>query len=127
MEVPVKKLRHWQLNSLLQEYQDVFASTSDQVGRCDLVRHLINTGHLPIKQAPRQVPLHRRAELITQREKQGAIEESNSPWSSLIVLVKKKNEKTRFYVDYQCLKITKKDSYLLPRIEDTLDALVGSS
>ena len=69
--------------SFLQEYQDVFTSTSDQVGRCDLVRHLINTeGHLLIKQAPRRVPLYRRAEvaeLIAQMEKQAIIEESNSP------------------------------------------------
>ena len=50
--------------SLLQEYQDIFASTSDQVGRCDLVRHPINTeGHQSIKQAPRRVPLHRRTEI----------------------------------------------------------------
>ena len=118
--------------SLLQEYQDIFASTSDQVGRCDLVRHPINTeGHQPFKQAPRRLPLHRRAEvaeLITQMEKQGVIEESKSPWSSPIVLVKKKDGKTRFCVDYRRLnEITKKDSYPLPRIEDTLDALVGSS
>ena len=75
--------------------------------------------------------LHRRAEvaeLITQMEEQGVIEESNSPWSSPIVLVKKKDGKTRFCVDYRHLNgIAMKDSYPLPRIEDTLDALVGSS
>jgi hypothetical protein len=47
-----------------------------------------------------------------------------SPWSSRIVLVKKKNGKLRFCVDYRGLnKITKKDVYPLPRIDDSLALL----
>ncbi|GBM17772.1 Retrovirus-related Pol polyprotein from transposon 297 [Araneus ventricosus] len=57
----------------------------------------------------------------------GIIEESSGPWASPFVLVKKKYGSTRFCVDYRKLnKITIKDSYLLPRIDDTLDALNGS-
>ena len=41
--------------------------------------------------------------------------------------IEEKRRKTRFRVNYRRLdEITKKDSYPLPRIEDTLDALVGS-
>ena len=108
------------------------SSTSDQVGRCDLVRYPISIeGHLPIKQALCRVPSHRRAEvveLITQIEKQWVIDESKSPWSFSIVLLKKEDGKTRFCVNYHRLnEITKKDSYPLTRIEETLDALVGFS
>ena len=55
---------------------------------------------------------------------QGIIQPLSSPWSSPIVLVKKKNGKTRFCVDYRKLnKITKCDAYPLSRIDEILDSL----
>ena len=59
--------------------------------------------------------------------KKGIIEESYSPWSSPVVLVTKKNGKTRFCVDYRKLnEITKKDNHPIPRIDDMLDKFQGS-
>ena len=59
---------------------------------------------------------------------EGVIEESNSPWSSPVVLVTKKDGSTRFCVDYRKLNdVTKKNSYPLPRIHDTLTTLSGSA
>ena len=49
---------------------------------------------------------------------------SESPYASPIVLVKKKNGDMRMCVDYRALnKITLKDNYPLPVIEDCLDYL----
>ncbi len=58
----------------------------------------------------------------------GVIEPCQTSWASPVVLVTKKDGTTRFCVDYRKLNdITKKDAYPLPWIDDTLDALHGST
>ncbi|GBN87066.1 Retrovirus-related Pol polyprotein from transposon 297 [Araneus ventricosus] len=96
-----------------------------------MTQHRINTGnHPPIKQYPRRLPLAKKEEaerLVKEIVDNGIIEESSGSWASHIVLVKKKDGSTRFCVDYRKFnEITIKDSYPLPRIDDTLDALKGS-
>ena len=116
---------------LICQYQDVFASEKGLVGRSNMVTHKINTGDAqPIKQHPRRLPWVKRDEaekIISEMASQGVIEPSSSPWTSPVVLVKKKDGSTRFCVDYRQLNnATKKDSYPLPRIDDTLDTLTGA-
>ena len=56
--------------------------------------------------------------------KRGIVRPSDSPWSSPIVLVAKKDGDLRFCVDYRKLNsITKMDAYPMPRIDDALDRL----
>ena len=58
----------------------------------------------------------------------GVIRQSNSPWSSPAVMVKKKNGSWRFCIDYRKLNIaTHQDAYPLPRIDATLESLAGST
>ena len=57
----------------------------------------------------------------------GAIRPSKSPYSSNVVLVRKKDGNLRFCIDFRKLNSrTVKDAYNLPRVEDTIDTLIGS-
>jgi len=66
--------------------------------------------------------------IIEDMRKQGVIEESQCPWISPAVLVKKKDRTIRFCVDYRKLNTkTIKDLFLLPRIDDILDQCSGNT
>ena len=57
----------------------------------------------------------------------GAIRESTSPFSSNVVIVRKKYGAIRFCIDYRKLnQRTVKDAYPIPRRDDTLHSLAGS-
>ena len=97
-----------------------------------LIQHKIELNDLrPIKQPLRRVPLHLQDEvdkLILEIKEQGVIEESSSSWCSPVVMKSKEDGSTRFCNDYRRLNaVTIKDSYPLPRIDDTLDRLADKS
>ncbi|GBL81634.1 Retrovirus-related Pol polyprotein from transposon 297, partial [Araneus ventricosus] len=121
-----------ELLHLLEEFGDIFdINKKSRKSRCNAVKHRIETSdNAPIKQRPyRTSATERRAiENEVQRMlKEDVIQPSDSPWSSPVVLVRKKNGEWRFCVDYRRLnKITKKDVYPLPRIDDALDCLAGA-
>ena len=117
--------------AILTEFADVFAASDEDLGKTGVVKHRIDTGNArPIRQPARRMPVHQKKEAEDEVQKmlrKDIIEPSSSPWASPIVLVKKKDGSTRFCVDYRKLNaVTTKDSYPLPRIDDSLDALAGS-
>ena len=93
--------------------------------------HRINTGEAtPIKQAPRRLPEHMHHEVDKHLDlmlEGNIIHPSKSPLSSPIVLVKKRDDTTRFCNDYLKVNDTRlKDAYPLPLIPESLDHLSGA-
>jgi len=92
---------------------------------------VIGTGDAePIKISPRPyspVDLEKIKAFIDDSIKNGIIRESESSWSAPIVLAAKPNGGTRVCVDYRALnKITKKDAYPLPRIDESFSQFHGA-
>ena len=56
-----------------------------------------------------------------------AIRASESHFSSNVVLVRKKDGSLKFCIDFRKLNShTIRDAYTLPRIDDTMDTLIGA-
>ncbi|UYV67564.1 hypothetical protein LAZ67_5001228 [Cordylochernes scorpioides] len=128
----LSEIQRLQLVSCLDEFIDIFDFGSTPIKPTSTVKHKINTGdQSPIKQRPYRVaPSERRLiqDEVNKMIENHILKPSESPWSSPVILVRKKDGTWRFCVDYRRLnKITKKDVYPLPRIDDALDSLAGSS
>ncbi|GJW14934.1 putative reverse transcriptase domain-containing protein [Tanacetum coccineum] len=64
---------------------------------------------------------------ITRVIRKGFIRPSSSPWGALVLFVKKKDGSFRMCIDYcELNKLTVKNRYPLPRIDDLFDQLQGS-
>ena len=117
------------LRKLLTDYQDIFAKNSQDIGKAVNVQHHIDTGtEQPVAQRPRrQAKVH--TDEIQQQVKKlhdaGVIRPSESEWASNVVMARKKDGTWRMCIDYRELntKTKNKGTYMLPRIDDTLDSL----
>ncbi|KRZ81763.1 Retrovirus-related Pol polyprotein from transposon 17.6, partial [Trichinella sp. T8] len=119
------------LRSLIRRYGKAISCGEGDLGRTSLVQHRIETGGAqPVKLPPRRLPQAQREtvdRLIREMLHAGVIEPASGPWSSPVVLVRKKDGSPRFCVDYRRLNaVTRVDAQPIPRIDDTLDALAGA-
>jgi hypothetical protein len=129
-DIKTSRAEDKQLLQLFSGYSDVFSKDRNDIGFTDKVEHCIKTNtDVPVKQPDRRIPPQVLSEvkmILEEWLRSGIITESNSPYASQMVLVKKKSGEIRVCVDYRQLnQQTVKDAFPLPRIEECIDSLKG--
>lgn len=119
-----------QLQSLLLSYHDIFMQNEEDYGRTTLTRHQMHTTRPPIC-----LPYHQPNSLLHQKEEnqvqqiltQSIIRTSSSPWSTVFVVAKKKDDSCHFCIDFRALNnVSTKNAYPLPCAKDMLESLHGA-
>ena len=119
------------LRQLVEKNADIFSQHSMDFGNTKTVRYEIplidaRPFRLPYRKLP-PATNHLWQEvrsLLKDMEDSGVIHPSKSPYASPIVVVMKKDGSTRICVDNRRLNsCSTRDAFLLPRIEDALEAL----
>ena len=120
------------VSAVLNEYEDVFQEPQGlpPSRRHDHAIVLKEGANIP-NLRPYRYPHYQKNEierLVDDMLRSGIIRPSVSPYSSPIILVKKKDSGWRFCVDYRALnKITVPDKFPIPIIDELLDELGGAT
>ena len=117
----------------VKEFQDVFLEELPGLPPNREVEFGIDflPGTVPVSIAPYRMAPKELVELKAQIQElldRGFIRPSVSPWGAPVLFVKKKDGTMRMCIDYRQLnKLTIKNKYPLPRIDDLFDQLRGAS
>ncbi|GJU83993.1 putative reverse transcriptase domain-containing protein [Tanacetum coccineum] len=118
---------------VVQEFPEVFLEDLPGIPPTRRVEFRINLvpGATPVARAPYRLAPSEMKELAEQLQEltdKGFIRPSSSPWEALVLFVKKKDGSFWMCIDYkEWNKLTVKNRYPLPRIDDLFDQLQGSS
>ncbi|GJU76107.1 putative nucleotidyltransferase, ribonuclease H [Tanacetum coccineum] len=94
--------------------------------RIDLIPCVAHVARAPYRLAPSE--MKELSKQLQELSEKGFIRPSSSPWGAPVLFVKKKDGSFRMCIDYRELnKLTIKNRYPLPRIDDLFDQLQGSS
>ncbi|GKF27331.1 putative reverse transcriptase domain-containing protein, partial [Tanacetum coccineum] len=94
--------------------------------RIDLIPGVAPVARAPYRLAPSE--MKELSKQLQELSKKGFIRPSSSPWGASVLFMKKKDGSFRMCIDYRELnKLTIKNRYPLPRIDDLVDQLQGSS
>lgn len=132
-KIPTKEETTQSTKELLQEFSDVFPEDLPKglpVHRAvDHQIELVPDSQPPYKQIYRMSPaeLEEVKSQVQELLEKGFIQPSKSPYGAPILFVPKPDGKWRMCIDYRALnKLTIKNRYPLPRIDDMIDQLSGA-
>ncbi|GKE76598.1 putative reverse transcriptase domain-containing protein, partial [Tanacetum coccineum] len=121
--------RHLEYVPVIRDFPEVFPDDLPGLPpprqvefRTELVPRAVPVSRPPYHLAPSE--MKELADQLQELSKKGFIRPSSSPWGAPVLFVKKKDESFRMCIDYHELnKLTIKNRYLLPRIDDLFDQL----
>ncbi|XP_071924436.1 uncharacterized protein [Coffea arabica] len=120
-----------ELNELLMQFKDIFEEPSElPPHRGHDHQIILKEGTVPVNLRPYRYHVFQKNEiekLIQEMLQSGVIRHSTSPFSSPVVLVKKKDGTWRMCIDYRELNAaTVKDKFPIPVVEELIDELFES-
>ena len=119
--------------NVFNEFSDVFSNDLPRIHPDKEIEFEIDLllGTQPISISPHHMAPAKLKELKEQLKDlldKGFIRPSVSPWGAPVLFVRKKDGSLRMCIDYRQLnKVTIKNKYPLPRIDDLFDQLQGAS
>ena len=136
-EGQLDKLKEWppelalKFERMLMEHHNIFSLEPNEIGCMDVAEHVIELLDTePFKERFRRIapPLVEEVrEHLQEMLDGGMIRLSQSLWCNVVVLVHKKDGGLRFCIDFRRLNSrTKKDAYPLPRMQETMESMVGT-
>ena len=129
-------LRNWSARNaavareLMLTHHNIFVLDNNKLGCTSAIEHEIHMDDSkPFKEQFWCIPpllLEEVHTLLRDMLEAEVIHPSQSPWCNMVVLVRTKDGTLHFCVDFHCLDAwTKKDSYLLPKIQEALESMTG--
>ncbi|GJT43198.1 putative nucleotidyltransferase, ribonuclease H [Tanacetum coccineum] len=117
---------------IVRDFEDVFPDDLSGLPpqrqvefRIDLIPGATPVAKSPYRLAPSE--MQELSEQLQELQDKGFIRPSHSPWGAPVLFVKKKDGSFRMCIDYRELnKLTIKNRYPLPRIDDLFDQLQGA-
>ena len=120
-----------QQKELQELLRDIGDNLSNEPGITETGLHHIRTGDSqPVYQQPHRIPHAWKDQVRKEIQAMldaGIVVPSDSPWTSPIVPVKKKDGSIRLCIDYRKLnEVTEEDRYQMPRVDDLIER-IGSA
>jgi hypothetical protein len=127
-ETPKDKVPNLEDYAVLKEFEDVFKEVLGLPPKRDIDFSInLTPGAAPVSKTPYKMSTPELKELqilLKELLKKGYIRPSVSPWGAPFLFVKKKYGTLRLCIDFRQLnKVTVKNKYPLPRIDDLFDQL----